>query len=138
MRPGNRRPCASRRRIARSLFIKRMKHGRSTRGSKRMASSLTSFILLDAAHMMLTVNRLQTGGVHHFAMVHDSFGVHASDIDFLNRALREEFVRIYSEPVLQNFLKEQREAHPEVDLPELPQTGNLDIRQVISSSYFFA
>jgi len=39
---------------------------------------------------------------------------------------------------LQNFLKEQREAHPEVDLPELPQTGNLDIRQVVSSSYFFA
>ena len=87
---------------------------------------------------MLTINRLHTGGVHHFAMVHDSFGVHAADIDFLNRALREEFVRIYSEPVLQNFLNEQREAHPHVDLPELPQTGNLDIRQVISSPYFFA
>jgi len=93
---------------------------------------------LDAAHMMLTVHRLQTEGVHHFAMVHDSFGVHASDMDFLNRALREEFVRIYSEPVLQNFLNEQREAHPDVDLPELPPTGNLDIRQVISSPYFFA
>src|SRR5437762_2991440 len=47
---------------------------------------------LDAAHMMLTVNRLQTGGVHHFAIIHDSFGVHASDIDFLNLALRDEFV----------------------------------------------
>src|SRR2546422_791407 len=93
---------------------------------------------LDAAHMMLTLNRLQTEGIHHFAIVHDSFGVHASDIDFLNRALREEFVRIYSEPVLQNFLKEQRDAHPDVDLPELPEAGNLDIRQVISSPYFFA
>jgi len=62
----------------------------------------------------------------------------SGDIDFLNRALREEFVRIYSEPVLQNFLNEQREAHPDVDLPELPQAGNLDIRQVISSPYFFA
>ena len=87
---------------------------------------------------MLTITRLQTGGVRHFAMVHDSFGVHASDIDFLNRALREEFVRIYSEPVLQNFLNEQREANTNVDLPGLPQTGNLDIRQVISSPYFFA
>src|SRR2546427_3625539 len=108
--------------------------------SRKQADGIVAHLVhsLDAAHMMLTVNRLQTGGVHHFAMVHDSFGVHASDIDFLNRALREEFVRIYSEPVLQNFLKEQREAHPEVDLPELPQTGNLDIRQVISSSYFFA
>jgi hypothetical protein len=31
--------------------------------------------------MNRTVNRLQTWGVHHFAMVHDSFGVHAGDID---------------------------------------------------------
>jgi hypothetical protein len=30
---------------------------------------------LDAAHMMLTINRLQTSGVRHFAMVHDGFGV---------------------------------------------------------------
>jgi DNA-directed RNA polymerase, mitochondrial len=88
--------------------------------------------------MMLTINRLQTEGVHHFAMVHDSFGVHAADIDLLRCALREEFVRIYSAPVLRNFLNEQSEAHPDVDLPELPQTGNLDIRQVTSSPYFFA
>src|SRR5947208_6275060 len=87
--------------------------------------------------MMLTVNRLQTGGVHHFAMVHDSFGVHAGDIDVLNRALREEFVRIYSEPVLQNFFKELWEAHRDVDLPALPPPGNLDIPQVLSSPYFF-
>ena len=39
-------------------------------------------------------------------------------------------------PVLQNFLNEQREAHPNVDLPDVPQTGGLDIRQVISSPYF--
>ena len=71
--------------------------------------------------MMLTINRLQTGGVHHFAMVHDNFGVHASDIHFLNRALREEFVRIYSETVLQNLFKERWEANPGVSLPALPR-----------------
>jgi DNA-directed RNA polymerase len=92
---------------------------------------------LDAAHM-LTIHRLHSEGVRHFATVHDSFGVHACDVDILNRVLREEFVRIYSEPVLQNFLNEQREAHPDVDLQALPQTGNLDIRAVIESPYFFA
>ena len=86
----------------------------------------------------LTVNRLLAEGIHHFAMVHDSFGVHATDIDCLNRVLREEFVRIYSEPVLPNFFKEQWEAHPDVDLPALPPPGNLDIRQVLSSPYSFA
>jgi DNA-directed RNA polymerase len=93
---------------------------------------------MDASHMMMTINRLTAEGLRHFAMVHDSFGVHASDVDTLNRVLREEFVRIYSEPVLQKFLDEQRQANPGVDLPDVPQMGNLDIRQVIASLYFFA
>jgi DNA-directed RNA polymerase len=71
-------------------------------------------------------------------MVHDSFGVHAANVDHLNRVLREEFVRIHSEPVLQKFLEEQRQAHPDVVLPEPPESGDLDIRQVLDSAYFFA
>jgi DNA-directed RNA polymerase len=108
--------------------------------SRKQADGIVAHLVhsLDAAHMMLTIVRLLAEGVHHFAMVHDSFGVHACDIDALNRALREEFVRIYSEPVLQKFLNEQRQAHPDVDLPDPPEPGNLDIRQVISSPYFFA
>jgi DNA-directed RNA polymerase len=39
---------------------------------------------------------------------------------------------------LENFLKEQREAHPDLELPDLPEMGELDIRQVLSSPYFFA
>jgi DNA-directed RNA polymerase len=93
---------------------------------------------LDAAHMMLTIHRLEAEGIRHFAMVHDSFGVHAADVDILNRVLREEFVRIYSEPVLHKFLEEQSQAHPNVDFPDVPQTGDLDIRQVLASPYFFA
>ena len=92
----------------------------------------------DAAHTMLTTNSLYTAGVRHFAMVHDSYGVRACDVDLPNRVLREEFFHIHSEPVLQNFLNEQREAHPDLDLPGLPQTGDLDIRQVLASPYFFA
>jgi DNA-directed RNA polymerase len=93
---------------------------------------------MDAAHMMRTTNRLHAEGIRHFAMVHDSYGVHACDIDLLNRVLREEFVRIYSEPVLQNFLDQQRKAHPGIALPDPPRTGDLDIQQVLSSPYFFA
>jgi DNA-directed RNA polymerase len=92
----------------------------------------------DAAHMILTVNRLYAEGIQHFAMVHDSFGVHAADVDLLNRILREEFVRIYSEPVLQRFLDEQRRANPDIVLPDCPELGDLDIREVLASPYFFA
>ncbi len=92
---------------------------------------------LDAAHMMLTVNRLHSLGLRHFAMVHDSFGVHAGDVDLLNRTLREEFVGMHSEPIMANFFKEQLLATG-VALPSLPPPGTLDIRQVLESPYFFA
>jgi DNA-directed RNA polymerase len=93
---------------------------------------------MDASHMMRTINRLYAEGLRHFAMVHDSYGVHACDVDLLHRVLREEFVRIYSEPVLQNFIDQQRKAHPGIELPDPPKTGDLDIRQVLESPYFFA
>jgi DNA-directed RNA polymerase len=93
---------------------------------------------MDAAHMMRTINRLYAEGIRHFAMVHDSYGVHACDVELVNRVLREEFVRIYSEPVLQNFIEQQRKAHPGISLPDPPPRGDLDIRQVLESPYFFA
>jgi DNA-directed RNA polymerase len=92
---------------------------------------------LDAAHMMLTVNRLHRLGLRHFAMVHDSYGVHASDVDLLNRTLREEFVAMHSEPLMANFFKEQLLATG-IALPSLPPPGTLDIREVLESPYFFA
>ncbi|HEY2382750.1 MAG TPA: DNA-directed RNA polymerase [Terriglobia bacterium] len=92
---------------------------------------------LDAAHMMLTVNRLDSCGLRHFAMVHDSFGVHAADVDLLNRVLREQFVGMYSELVMANFFMEVLKSSP-VGLPSLPAPGTLDIRQVLESPYFFA
>src|SRR5438132_10292533 len=90
--------------------------------SRKQADGIVAHLVhsLDAAHMMLTVNRLHTEGVHHFAMVHDSFGLHTCDVDLLHRVLREEFVSIYSEPVLPNFLREQMRAHPGMPLPALP------------------
>jgi DNA-directed RNA polymerase len=87
--------------------------------------------------MMRTINPLYAEGIRRFEMVHDSYGVHACDVDLLNRALREEFVRIYSEPVLQNFLDQERKPHPGISLPDPPQAGDLDIQQVFSSPYFF-
>jgi DNA-directed RNA polymerase len=92
---------------------------------------------LDAAHMMLTVNRLHLLGLRHFAMVHDSFGVHASDVDLLNRTVREEFVTMHSEPLMANSFKEQLLATG-IALPSLPPPGTLDIREVVESPYFFA
>ena len=107
---------------------------------RKLADGVVAHLVhsVDATHMMRTVVRLHDEGIRHFAMVHDSYGVHACDVDLLHRVLREEFVGIYSEPVLQNFLNELRKAHPDLIFPDLPQPGDLDIRQVLASPYFFA
>jgi hypothetical protein len=60
-----------------------------------------------------------------------------SPSDQWNRILREEFVNIYSEPVMMNFFKELLKSGG-VALPSLPPPGTLDIRQVLDSPYLFA
>ncbi len=101
---------------------------------------------LDAAHLTLTIRRLHDEGLRHFAVIHDSFGVHACDADRLVCALREEFARMYREPLLARFLDAQIAALPagapsaalEALRPKIPITGDLDLDEVLRARYMFA
>lgn len=63
---------------------------------KQKTKILADFVQsMDAAHLVKTVNLAGTDGVTHFAVIHDGFATHASDVSRLNRALREAFVRLY-------------------------------------------
>mgnify|MGYP001043618463 FL=1 len=94
---------------------------------------------MDASHLMLTINRLKGGGINSFSSVHDSYGTHACDIDHLNRTLREAFVEQYSKDVLEDF-KDQllSQTTKSIELPAMPQKGQLELGTVIDSPYFFA
>jgi DNA-directed RNA polymerase, mitochondrial len=96
----------------------------------------------DAAHLMLTVARGSAEGLTSFAMVHDSFGTTAADVEVFFRVVRESFVEIYTEiDVLGAFRDEitlilgpeNREK-----LKPLPPTGTLDVSAVVHSRYCFA
>jgi len=52
--------------------------------------------------------------------------------------LREEFVRIYSEPVMLRVFKRTVGSQSWRSYPALPALGTLDIRHVLSSPYIFA
>lgn len=96
---------------------------------------------MDASHLVLTVNKALDAGVSSFAMVHDSYGTHAADCDTLARLLREAFVEMYREDVLQSFADQLRaQLPPEAaeKIPPLPPKGNLDLEAVRDSLYFFA
>ena len=74
--------------------------------------------------------------IHDFAMIHDSYGTHAHNTPKLAELLRKAFVQIYTDhDVLEDYRKAALEVLDEV--PEPPKRGNLDINQVLESSYFF-
>jgi len=95
---------------------------------------------LDAAAMVRTANRLKSTGIPHMAMIHDSYGVHASHINDMHRILREEFVDMYnSRDPLAELRAWALEVLPkDTELPEVPEKGSLDLTEVLHSEYFFA
>ncbi|CAH8271205.1 unnamed protein product [Arabidopsis lyrata] len=91
---------------------------------------------LDGSHMMMTAVACKRAGVC-FAGVHDSFWTHACDVDKLNRILREKFVELYSQPILENLLESFEQSFPHLEFPPLPERGDLDLKVVLDSPYFF-
>lgn len=110
---------------------------------RRMASGISPNFVhsLDAAHMVSTVQRCLDAGLQSFAMVHDSFGTHAGNIDVLAQELRAAFVEQYSGDVLGGFREQVIEQLPPElaeKVPATPPFGKLDVSAVMASEYFFA
>lgn len=91
---------------------------------------------LDGAHMMMTANACRRAGLV-FAGVHDSFWTHAGDVEKMNVILREKFVELYNQPVLENLLKEFETTFPEAVFPSIPTRGDFDLQKVLQAPYFF-
>ena len=97
---------------------------------------------MDAAHLQLTINKAQKSGRDmSFSMIHDSFGVHAADMDyFLNECIKPCFYEMYKDgTVLEKFFEEIKPLIPEgEDIPPIPQLGELDVSEVLRSEFFFS
>ncbi|XP_040593595.1 DNA-directed RNA polymerase, mitochondrial isoform X2 [Mesocricetus auratus] len=59
---------------------------------------------LDSSHMMLTALHCYRKGLT-FVSVHDCFWTHAADIPVMNEVCREQFVRLHSQPILEDLAK---------------------------------
>jgi DNA-directed RNA polymerase len=93
---------------------------------------------LDASHMMLTALECEKSGIT-FASVHDSYWTHAADVDTMNTHIRQEFYKMYDQPILEK-LRYALVFSMGVDgdkIPPLPQQGDLDLKCVLNSPYFF-
>ncbi|VTJ85278.1 DNA-directed RNA polymerase, mitochondrial isoform X2 [Marmota monax] len=111
---------------------------------------------LDSTHMMLTALHCYRKGLT-FVSVHDCFWTHAADVPVMNQVCREQFVRLHSQPILQDlsqFLVKRFCSSPSTrpqslsqrvlttklleTLLSVPKTGAFDLEQVKHSTYFFS
>lgn len=91
---------------------------------------------LDATHMFMTARACHQQGIA-FAAVHDSYWTHAATASQMGQILREQFVELHSQPILKN-LHQQFTDRYQIDLPQPPESGDLDLHQVLNSPYFFS
>jgi DNA-directed RNA polymerase len=91
---------------------------------------------LDASHLCRVIRRLWDSGVRSMCMIHDSYGVHACHVDLMHKTIRESFVEIHNEPLLENF-KEGLEAYVDGILPPIPDKGEYDLEDMLKADYAF-
>lgn len=91
---------------------------------------------MDASHMSLVINRLHNEGITSFGAIHDSYSVHADDVDRLLEVTKEVFVEMYDLDVFQDIKRQFISNDNGFDF-EVPKGGSLDLSGLEKSEYFF-
>ena len=86
----------------------------------------------DAAMLQLTVTKLSEIGLDDFAMIHDSYGVHAGNVEELHVALRQAALDIFGSNVLAAF-HEYAQSQTEAVIPQPPVLGEYDINEIVNA-----
>jgi len=94
---------------------------------------------LDAAAMMRTVLYASRAGVTNLSMVHDSYGTTAAEAPVLARELRNAWHDVFAANPLEDFRDQVLQLLPQgTEIPDLPARGDLDLKELHQSKYFFA
>lgn len=94
---------------------------------KQMAAFPPNFVhSLDATHMLLSALATKQAGLT-FAAVHDSFWTHACDVDTMSRVLRDAFVTMHTEDIVEKLREEFNERYRQhktlISIPENHPVG---------------
>ena len=118
------------------LQVEDSKKGIDTADQKRSIAPnvIHSF---DAAMLQLTVLKMSRDGYKDFAMIHDSYGVHPSNAESLNKALREAAKDLFKVDRLKEF-HSHVQGLTEVVLCSPPEQGRYDIDDITRAVYFFS
>jgi DNA-directed RNA polymerase len=114
-------------------------HGGLNQRKQMLSSSPNVIHSIDASLMQIMVNKLYSQGVTDIACIHDSFAVHAANVDQMRDTIRSTAVEMFSgdwikdefHPYVQQYAKK-------ADLPEPPTQGTFNVQEVLRAQYFFA
>ena len=106
-------------------------------GQKQQSAFPPNYVhSLDATHMLMTALKMKQMGLA-FASVHDSYWTHACDVPYMSVALRDCFVELYEQPVLEGLHESLARRYPGITFPPVPKGGTLKIDCVRKSIFFF-
>jgi len=91
---------------------------------------------MDASHMSLVINKLRELDITSFGAIHDSFSVHADDVDELLKTTKEVFIKMYNCDVFADMYAQFVNCDDMFKVQE-PATGSLDLSKIRESEYFF-
>lgn len=92
---------------------------------------------LDATHMVYTQDSCFKNGVT-FAAVHDSYWAHPANIRFLRVSLRNQFIRLHDQKVLDDYISQVERITGVAVKDHFPKKGTLNIESVKDSVNFFS
>jgi DNA-directed RNA polymerase len=105
---------------------------------KHVSGSIANMIhSLDADALHMTVCKLLDAGITDIIMIHDSYGCLSGDAEVLARVLREVHAEVYSADVL-GQLHQNFQSLTTVELPLPPAFGDLEVSDVLTSTFFFS
>ena len=93
-------------------------------------------LLMFCISISLQAIEMEKRGLH-FSAVHDSYWTHPCDIEEMNTVLRESFIDLYTQPLLEQLRQTWQMRYPTIEFPEIPAKGDLDLNDVRSAPYFF-
>ena len=87
----------------------------------------------DASHMSLVINKL---GLASFGAIHDSFSVHACDVEELIYVTKSEFIKMYAKDIFADMREELIWNDQNFDT-NTPTVGKLILEDIYGSDFFF-
>lgn len=104
--------------LLQTIFIEDPDASRPVNAMKQSSAFPPNFIhSLDATHMLMSAVACHKKGMS-FASVHDSYWTHACDVDNMNEVIRDQFIELHSQPIMENLITEFKERYKDYKVPQ--------------------